>query len=103
MLLFQVTQHLKDESLIRSCSIYLDCGRIAVLTDSVQWHVTKFSDITDKILPFFEKYHILGVKSQDFKDFCLVAEIMKDKRHLTSEGLEEIRKIKNRMNVKRNN
>lgn len=30
--------------------------------------------------------------------FCLVANLMKNKAHLTSEGLEEIIKIKNGMN-----
>jgi len=30
--------------------------------------VTKFSDITEKIIPFFYKYNIRGVKSKDFQD-----------------------------------
>lgn len=103
MLFFQVTQHIKDEALLRSCSTYLNCGRVAVLSNSVQWHVTKFSDITDIIIPFFNKYPIIGVKYQDFKDFCLVSEIMKNKGHLTQEGLKQIHKIKDRMNANRYN
>ena len=43
-----------------------------------------------------------GVKYEDFKDFCLVAEMMKENKHLTSEGLEQIRKIKVGMNRGRN-
>jgi hypothetical protein len=35
-------------------------------------------------------------------DFSKVAEIMKVKGHLTVEGLEEIRDIRNNMNTKRN-
>jgi hypothetical protein len=34
-------------------------------------------------------------------DFCKVVELMKNKAHLTSEGLEDIRKIKSRMNIGR--
>ena len=41
--------------------------------------VTKFSDINDIIIPFFSKYPILGIKSLDFKDWCLVSEIVKKK------------------------
>jgi len=93
MLLFQVVQRSRDESLMRSISAYLDCGRITVLNDAVHLHVTKFSDLIEKVIPFFREYTILGIKSQDFKDFCLSAEIMKEKRHLTIEGLNEIREI----------
>ena len=101
MLQFQLAQHSRDESLIRSISAYLDCGRITVLTDSVHLHVTRFSDIIEKVIPFFLEHPILGIKSQDFKDFCLAAKIMNEKRHLTIEGLNEIREIKGRMNTGR--
>jgi len=101
LLQFQVVQHLRDESLIRSISTYLDCGRIIVLNDAVHLHVTKFSDLIDKVIPFFLEHPILGIKSQDFHDFCLAAEIMKEKRHLTIEGLNEIREIKGKMNTGR--
>lgn len=103
MLQFQLVQHSRDESLIRSISAYLDCGRITVLTGLVHLHVTKFTDLIEKVIPFFLEHSIQGIKSQDFQDFCLVAEIMKEKRHLTIEGLNEIREIKGRMNSGRFN
>ena len=34
----------------------------------------------------------------DLADFCQVAEMMKVKKHITLEGLEQIRKIKAGMN-----
>ena len=52
----------------------------------------------NKILPFFKRYPIIGVKALDFADWCKVAELMKEKKHLTKEGLEEIYKIKVGMN-----
>jgi len=55
-------------------------------------------DIETKIVPFFQKYPIQGVKSLDFQDFCKVVELIKEKRHLTKEGLEQISKIKTGMN-----
>jgi hypothetical protein len=39
------------------------------------------------------------VKAQDFKDFCKVADLMKEKKHLTEEGLEQIKLIKAGMNT----
>lgn len=61
--------------------------------------VTKISDIHEKIIPFFVKYPIQSSKL--FKGFCLVGELMNNKLHLTTEGLEQIREIKDRMNRKR--
>ena len=51
--------------------------------------VSKFSDKYpfDKIIPFFYKYPIQGVKALDSADFKRVAELMKEGRHLTEEGL----------------
>ena len=43
----------------------------------------------------------MGVKVKDFEDFKYVSVLMKNKNHLTKEGLEEIRKIKSRMNTLR--
>lgn len=60
--------------------------------------MTKFSDITEKIIPFFDKYPLRGSKAKDFSDFCKVVELMKKKAHLTDEGLNEIKKIKSGMN-----
>ena len=36
-----------------------------------------FADLTNKIIPLFEKYPILGIKQSDFIDFCKVAKIVK--------------------------
>lgn len=40
-------------------------------------------------------------KHLDFLDFCRVALLMKDKVHLTEEGLHQIQKIKSGMNSNR--
>lgn len=63
--------------------------------------VSKLSYITDKIIPFFEKYPIEGVKAKDFIDFSKASKLIKYKLHLTESGLNEIRLIKNGMNKKR--
>jgi hypothetical protein len=48
-----------------------------------------------------KNYPIQGVKALDFDDWCLAARIMKDKKHLTPKGLEQIKQIKARMNTQR--
>lgn len=97
-LTFQLSQHVQDERLLRSLIGYLDCGAVYEDREILVFKVTKFEDLTDKIIPFFTKYPVLGVKALDFVDFCRVAELMKQKKHLTKEGLDQIRQIKESMN-----
>lgn len=98
---FQITQHIRDETLMKMFVSYFKAGKNNNSGDAaIDFRVAKSSDIQDKILPFpfFDKYPIIGVKSQDFEDFKKVAELIKNKAHLTNEGLENIRLIKARMN-----
>ena len=107
-LVFQITQDNRDQELMNSLISYFDCGYIKIKNKSqftwLDFIVTKFSCaryIDEKIIPFFSKNKILGVKLQDFKDWCKAAELIKNKAHLTTSGLEEIRKIKAGMNKAR--
>ena len=76
----------------------LKCGKIFKNRETFDFKVSKLSDILNKIIPFFKPYPILGIKALDFYDWCKVAELMKNKMHLTAEDLDEIRKIKAGMN-----
>lgn len=102
-LIFILAQHSRDMALLQSLVDYLGCGRYTprVNQEAGDFMVTKFADFRDKIIPFFAKYPIAGVKSLDLADFCKVAELMQQKAHLTEEGLAEIRLIKAGMNLSR--
>ena len=101
-LLFIISQHERDKELLVSFIDYLGCGGVYKNKNTFDYRVSKFTDIEDKIIPFLKNYPLKGVKSLDFYDWCLVARIMKDKKHLTSEGIELIKQIKARMNKGRN-
>ena len=100
LLVFQITQHNRDEELLRSLVKYLNCGKVYIPSNSaVMLQVAKLSDIDQILIPFFYKYPILtplwlpnlrlgsrrgvGEKSNNFKDFCRVAKLMKCGAHLT--------------------
>lgn len=53
-LIFQVTQHTRDEALLRSFIKYLDCGRISKSGKAIDYQVSRFSDLENKIIPFFK-------------------------------------------------
>lgn len=98
ILVFKLVQHSRDEDLMRCLIDYLGCGNIYVDGSAVEYRVTKLSDLTDKIIPLFQKYPIQGVKYLDYADFVSVIELMKNGKHLTEEGLDQIRAIKAGMN-----
>jgi hypothetical protein len=99
-LVFQIAQHKRDELLIQSLVSYFGCGRYEPSNnkDFGQFVIRKLEDLTEKVIPFFDKYKIVGIKAMDYKDFCNIAKIMKDKSHLTPEGLKKIKSLKSGMN-----
>jgi hypothetical protein len=100
---FAITQHSRDIQLIESFTKLFECGRTEFSSQgsAINFVVTKFSDINDKIIPYFNEYPIFSVKSLDFADFCKAAKLIKGKEHLTEVGLEKIKKIKSGMNRNR--
>jgi LAGLIDADG endonuclease len=99
LLRFIITQHSKDEQLMRNIMQYFGCGNLYKSREKVlDFVVSKLSDINNNIIPFFSKYPIEGEKYKDFMYFCKIVELMNNKAHLTKEGLNEIRNIKLLMN-----
>nr|4YIS_A Chain A, Meganuclease I-CpaMI [Cryphonectria parasitica]4YIS_B Chain B, Meganuclease I-CpaMI [Cryphonectria parasitica] len=99
---FGIGLNIREKALIQYLVAYFDLSdnlkNIYFDLNSARFEVVKFSDITDKIIPFFDKYSIQGKKSQDYQNFKEVADIIKSKNHLTSEGFQEILDIKASMN-----
>jgi len=66
LLQFKLCQHSRDEQLLRSLVDYLGCGKIYVNERSVDFIITKFSDITDKLIPL----SYTGCKTLKLFRFC---------------------------------
>jgi len=100
ILRYQVTQHIRDSILVHNFIEFFGCGNHTVRSNKIacDFVVSKFSDISKIIIPFFDKYPLFGVKAQNYADFKKAAEIFKVKGHLTDSGLDEILKIKEGMN-----
>jgi hypothetical protein len=67
-IIFVLTQHIRDELLLKSFVKYFGCGQAYSYENHSEYVSQSFKDNYEKILPFFRKYRILGVKSQDFED-----------------------------------
>ena len=77
ILVFSIVQHVRDENLIKSFIEFFNCGGVYKNRETLHYCVSKFDDILKKIIPFFKKYQIHGLKALDFADFCQIAEMMK--------------------------
>lgn len=98
-----VVQNLKDTVLIEEIKSVLGCGSVTINETSkiARFSVTKLSDIQNIIIPFLDKYPIVGEKVKDYEDFKKVSDLITNKSHLTEEGLKEILVIKSKMNFNR--
>ena len=78
-LIFSLSQHSRDAQLMKSLVQHFGCGGYYAWStcNRGEFRVTSFSDVFEYVMPFFNKYPIMGVKSLDFADFCKVAELMK--------------------------
>ena len=97
ILTFSIAQHSRDSSLLNIIKDYLGCGvieKVSTRPNVANFFIYKYSDLLEKIIPFFDKNPLLGIKLLDYQDFCKVALLMKKKAHLTEQGINEIRKIK---------
>ena len=81
---FHIAQHIRDIDLLKEFVNYFYCGRYSLSSPKAgDFIVTKFEDIYTKIISFFYKYPLQGSKFLDFYDFNRVAELIKNKAHLT--------------------
>jgi len=101
---FIISQHERDIKLMNLLKQYLECGEIYKKGSEkkvVELVITKITDITNIIIPLFTNNSLHGMKQLDFLDFCKIAKLMGEGKHLTLEGFDLILSIKANMNKSR--
>ena len=63
-----LTQHNRDIQLMEYFVVYFGCAQCYTFKKHAVFRCRSSKDIQEKLLPFFLKYPILGVKSQDLID-----------------------------------
>jgi hypothetical protein len=102
---FRITQHNRDIKLLELIIDYFKSGRLEIdpKRSIVNLVIGNFTEISNKIIPFFNDYHVIGVKNLDYLDWCKIAKYIEEGKHLTDKGLSEIMEIKSGMNKSRKN
>lgn len=96
---FTVVQHQRDISLLYRLRSIMKCGVVRRNHgDRFCWRVKNRKNLSEIILPFFEKYPLQSKKHIDFLKFAKVVQLMDQEKHLTEGGFEEITKIASEMN-----
>ena len=99
---FVVTQGQKSLNSLKIIKDFFGSGAIYVnrrydnhKENIYRYCVRNFKDINEKIIPFFKANQLLTYKRKDFELFCKVIEMIKNRKHLTLLGLNQIGQLKN--------
>jgi len=96
---FTVVQHERDVQTLHALKAHFGCGVVRTNHgDRMAYRVRSKDHLLERIIPFFEKHKLKTKKRIDFQKFRKIVRMMGDDRHLASEGIEEIRRIKSQMN-----
>ncbi len=97
-LCFNISQ--KDRVILALFKHHMGCGTMRSRPDGV-WYfeVNNLNAIWERVIPFFKRFRFLSAKKKrDFAKFCEIAELLRDKEHLASSGIEKILEIRRDMN-----
>ena len=89
---FSISQHRRNRGILFKIKDYFGCGTIRPnrKDNTYKYEVRSLEELENKIIPHFKKYPLQTDKKKDFEIFTSVIQIMKEGRHLTKDGLEEI-------------
>ena len=105
---FHLKMQERDKDLLEKVRNTIGCGAVYFQKEQRANHcqcyrytVSAERDIQDIVIPFFRKHPLRSAtKSASFDIFCKIAKLVKERKHLTTEGVGEIRELKLRMNQK---
>ena len=101
-LLFEIELREDDREILEKVRETLNCGNIYYLNyerykkwrPHYKYKVSNIKDISTKVIPFFQKYPLQAKKKHSFTLFKKVAKLILQKQHLTIDGIEKIKSLK---------
>ncbi len=102
---FYITQHTKDLELMQLFIQFFGCGKVDVRSNlstlRCDFLVQDTSFLLEKIVSHFYLYPLVNLKQEDFLCFRQALLLIKERRHLTREGLDKIKSLNLEMNSNR--
>jgi hypothetical protein len=100
---FRIVQHSCDVKLLFAIRSFFGYGNVVLNKGKMggnvmEYRVRKLETLSKVIIPFFEANSLLTYKKFDFYIFSEIVRKMSNGDHLNFHGLEEIRRLKSKMN-----
>jgi hypothetical protein len=97
-LCFNISQ--RDRVILALFKRHLGCGTMRQRRDGVWYYeVNNLTALVENVIPYFKHFKFLSSKKKrDFAKFIKIAELMRQKQHLSREGVEEVLRIRRDMN-----
>jgi len=99
-----VTQHIKSVNVLYAMKELFGCGSMVVhnkLADRMRYQITAIAEIRKVLIPFLEEHPLLTSKLLNYLDFKRAVDLVSNKKHLTLEGIEQLRILAKSMNTGR--
>ncbi len=99
---FVIKLDIRDIEVLKKIKNFFNVGSVTVRTRKGKYigiySVQSLKDLTQVIIPHFNKYTLLTQKQRDFILFSLIVNLINNKQYLTEEGLNKILSIRAYMN-----
>lgn len=98
---FEIYLHIEDLAILEKIKAFFGVGSILIGKNSrkiATYRVSNLNDIINIIIPHFMAYPLQSAKSIDFNLWKACATLVKNKEHLTEEGLQKIINLKSALN-----
>jgi len=92
---FSLSQDKKSRDILFKLKEFFGCGEIrpSKRDNTYKYEVRSLDNLIEKIIPHFEKYPLQTSKRKDYIIFKKVVFLMREKKHLSVEGIKEIAHI----------
>ena len=96
---FRVVQHKRDYKLLHALKNFFGAGVVRVNhQDRYELRIRSLEHLEKLVIPVFEKHQLMTQKQFDFIKFKKILSLMKNKEHLTKDGVIKIIDIASQMN-----
>lgn len=102
MPVYAIELHIRDIEVLKEINKFFKVGSVTVRIRNGKptgiYSVQALKDLTEVIIPHFKEYPLLTQKQGDFILFSSLVNLIKNKEHLTEQGLDNILSIRASMN-----
>jgi len=98
---FSVSQHKRSKYIIFFLQQFFRCGgvRFSKKDQNYKFEVRNITELVKVIIPHFIKYPLMTSKKDEFERFAKICKLIYSNHHLSREGLGEIIKLSEKLNV----